>query len=156
MLHVAEINAHCAPRQAVGTCSAAWMTGETKKNSTIRTSSGHEKVQFSLSNRGKFQACKPCVEHKNCLQADWSVLAPLGAQSATGTSGHLFRQVEPSTWAEETNEGELTRRKRFSTVTAALFRVLNTLSDPFHVQNVPHGQFEANALRKGVVNVRYL
>lgn len=49
----------------------------------------------------------------------------------------------PSAWAEETKKRGLTRRKRFSTVTEALFRVLNTLSDPFHVQYVPHGQFES-------------
>ena len=53
MLHVAGINAQCAPRQAVGTYSAAWMTGETKKDSITRRSSGHEKVQFSLSNQGR-------------------------------------------------------------------------------------------------------
>ena len=50
---------------------------------------------------------------------------------------------KPSAWAEETKKRGLTRRKRFSTVTEALFRVLNTLSDPFHVQYVPHGQFES-------------
>ena len=71
------------------------------------------------------------------------MLAPLGAQSATGTSGHLLRQAEAFSLGRRNKKKELTRRKRFSTVTAALFRVLNTLSDPFHVQYVPQSQFES-------------
>ena len=63
------------------------------------------------------------------------MLAPLGAQSATGTSGHLLRQAEAFSL-------ERRNKKKFSNVTAALFRVLNTLSDPIHAQYVPHGQFE--------------
>ena len=96
-MHVAGINAHCAPRQAVGAYSAARMTAEKKKDSTIRMSSGHERVQFSVSNRGEnFLACKPCVEHTRTASKPTGalVLAPLGAQSATGTSGHLLLQAE--------------------------------------------------------------
>ena len=63
MLHVAGISARYATRQAVGAYSAARMTAEKKKDSTIRRSSGHEKVSFSLSNQGKIQARKPCVGH---------------------------------------------------------------------------------------------
>ena len=69
----------------------------------------------------------------------------------------------PSAWAEETKKRELTRRQRLSTVTAQLFRVLNTFSDPFHAQYVPQTNLKTpcelhllNVLRKGVVNVRYL
>ena len=51
-MRVAGINAHCAPRQAVGAYSAARMTAEKKNDSTIRKSSGHESSSL-LSNQGK-------------------------------------------------------------------------------------------------------
>ena len=91
------------------------------------------------------------------------MLTPLGEQSATGTSGHLLRQAEAFSLGTRNKKGGSHAEKGSQLLTAALFRVLNTLSDSFYAQYVPHGQFEApcelhllNVLRKGVVNVRYL
>ena len=88
---------------------------------------------------------KRASPHKNCLQADWSARAC--AAGRTERNWHEWSSLAASRGLQlgqkKQKKRELTRRKRFSTVTAALFRVLNTLSDPFHVQYVPHGQFES-------------
>ena len=88
---------------------------------------------------------KRASPHKNCLQADWSARAC--AAGRTERNWHEWSSLAASRGLQlgqkKQKKRELTRRKRFSTVTAALFRVLNTLSDPFHAQYVPHGQFES-------------
>ena len=136
MLYVAGIDAHCAPRQAVGAPTSG-RPQDTRRSSSL------------CPTKEEFQACTPCVEHTRTASKPTGACLRRWAHRA-----QLARVViscgkqKPSAWAEETKKRGLTRRKRFSTVTEALFRVLNTLSDPFHVQCVPHGQFESKRASK--------
>ena len=112
MLYVAVIDANCAPRQAVGTYSAAWMTEETKKDSTIRRPQDTRKSSSLCPTKEEFQACTPCVEHTRTASKPTGACLRRWAQSATGTSGDLLRQTEAFSLGRRNKKKEAHTQKK--------------------------------------------
>ena len=132
MLYVAGIDAHCAPRQAVGAPTSG-RPQDTRRSSSL------------CPTKEEFQACTPCVEHTRtaskptgaCLRR-WAHRAQLARVISCG-------KQKPSAWAEETKKrGAHTQKKVLNCHRGAL----SCPETRSVIRSTPHGQFESKPASK--------